>query len=212
MSSVPGTVSKILSFSCVDGPGNRLVLFLQGCNFNCKACHNPHTIGQCNHCGDCVPVCHVDALSLVDGKIVFDPTDCDQCDACLEICPINANPMVSDYTVADVVALLHKHKPFLNGLTVSGGEPTQQLGFVVDLFTAVRADPGLQDLTCFIDTNGHLGASGWDKLLPVTDGVMLDVKAFDTRLHTSMTGKTNSRCLRSAQIARNTLLAGTGQD
>jgi pyruvate-formate lyase-activating enzyme len=46
-----GVVSKILRWSVVDGPGNRLVLFLQGCNFACPGCHNPYTIGQCNDCG-----------------------------------------------------------------------------------------------------------------------------------------------------------------
>jgi len=202
MNSTPGTVSKILNYSCVDGPGNRLVVFLQGCNFNCQACHNPHTIGQCNHCGDCIPACHVDALSMVDGRVVFDPEHCDQCDACLDACPIDANPMVSDHTVADILALLHKHKPFLNGITVSGGEPTQQLKFVIDLFAAIKAAPELQEITCFIDSNGHLGASGWEKLLPVTDGVMLDIKAFSQQLHGAMTGKSNHRSLRSAQILR----------
>jgi pyruvate formate lyase activating enzyme len=37
-------VADLVDTSCVDGPGNRFVVFLQGCTFNCLACHNPHTI------------------------------------------------------------------------------------------------------------------------------------------------------------------------
>ncbi len=36
--------ADVIAFSWVDGPGNRFVLFMQGCNFNCIACHNPQTI------------------------------------------------------------------------------------------------------------------------------------------------------------------------
>ncbi len=43
-STATARVAGLLPFSCVDGPGNRLVLFLQGCDFDCKVCHNPHTI------------------------------------------------------------------------------------------------------------------------------------------------------------------------
>lgn len=39
-----GIVTRILPFSSVDGPGNRSVVFLQGCNFDCLFCHNPETI------------------------------------------------------------------------------------------------------------------------------------------------------------------------
>jgi pyruvate formate lyase activating enzyme len=39
-------VADIVDTSCVDGPGNRYVVFLQGCTFNCLACHNPHTIDR----------------------------------------------------------------------------------------------------------------------------------------------------------------------
>ena len=39
-----GFVADTITFSSVDGPGNRFVVFLQGCNFDCVACHNPQTI------------------------------------------------------------------------------------------------------------------------------------------------------------------------
>lgn len=200
MNSTRATISKILTYSIVDGPGNRLVIFLQGCNFNCACCHNPHTIGECNHCGDCIPACHVDALSLVDGRIAYDPLACDQCDACLEACPISANPMVREYSVAEILELARKHRPFLAGVTVSGGEPTKQLDFVIELFRAIKSDKELAELSCFIDSNGYLNASGWENVLPVTDGVMLDIKSFENPTHQALTGMQNVKSLESARI------------
>jgi len=200
MSFLQAEISKILTWSCVDGPGNRMVLFFQGCNYNCVACHNPHTIGLCNDCGDCVPACPTTALSMRDGKISFDPSACTACDACLEACPINANPMVQTYSVESILALLHENAAFLSGITVSGGEATMQLHFVRALFAAIGRDPALQHLTRFIDTNGHLGPKGWASVLEVTDGVMLDIKAFDPALHQRLTGRSNARSLASAYI------------
>jgi pyruvate formate lyase activating enzyme len=200
MNSTRATVSKVLTYSIVDGPGNRLVVFLQGCNFDCVGCHNPHTIGECNQCGDCIPACHADALSMVGGKVVYEPLRCDQCDDCLAVCPIDANPMVREYRVDEIVALVREHRPFLSGVTVSGGEPTRQLDFVIALFAAIKADGALAGLDCFIDSNGNLGRSGWEALLPVTDGVMLDIKSFDPSLHRELTGNENLLSLASARL------------
>lgn len=44
MRSTPGRLADVVPFSWVDGPGNRFVVFVQGCSFDCIACHNPDTI------------------------------------------------------------------------------------------------------------------------------------------------------------------------
>ncbi|GAB3255419.1 radical SAM protein [Nocardioides dilutus] len=47
MRSTPVRLADVVPFSWVDGPGNRFVVFAQGCPFDCIACHNPETIAPC---------------------------------------------------------------------------------------------------------------------------------------------------------------------
>ncbi|WP_215779987.1 YjjW family glycine radical enzyme activase [Paludibacterium sp. B53371] len=196
-------VSRMLRWSVVDGPGNRMVLFLQGCPFDCPSCHNPHTIGRCDHCGDCLAVCPGGALLREAGRVVYRRDACTHCDACLKVCPRDANPKVQTLGVAAVLALLREQRAFLNGITLSGGEPTGQHAFIAALFAAIKAAPDLCHLSCFIDSNGHFGARGWDRLLPLTDGVMLDIKALDPGRHRHLTGRDPHLSLASAhRLAR----------
>ena len=44
MSQPHGLLADVVRFSWVDGPGNRFAVFFQGCNLDCLACHNPHTM------------------------------------------------------------------------------------------------------------------------------------------------------------------------
>lgn len=194
------TVSRWLPFSCVDGPGNRLVLFLQGCNFRCPGCHNPHTIGLCDDCGDCLAVCPSGALTQREGKVHWQSALCTDCDACLDACPRSANPKTTTMTVAEVLALLRRYGPLLTGITVSGGEATTQLPFVIALFTAIRQAQDLSHLTCLLDSNGSLGEMGWQRLLPVLDGAMIDLKGWRDSVHHSLTGVGRERVLASLQL------------
>jgi len=190
-------VSRVLPFSCVDGLGNRLVLFLQGCNFRCPGCHNPHTIRLCDDCGDCLAVCPSGALAMSEGKVHWQEALCTDCDACLEACPRSANPKTRQMSVAEVLALLRRYGPLLTGVTVSGGEATTQLPFVIALFTAIKAAPDLARLTCLLDSNGSLGETGWQRLVPVLDGAMIDLKGWREPVHLALTGRGRERVLAS---------------
>lgn len=187
-------IAGVVESSAVDGPGNRYVLFLQGCNFDCIACHNPTTIGRCDACGVCVDACPHGALAIAEtGGIVYDAASCDRCRACVAVCPIDADPAIRVVAATVLVEELRRVAPFVGGITVTGGEPTLQLDGLVALFTTIKRDPELARLTTFLDTNGTLTRRGWDRLLPVLDGAMVDLKAADRVLHERITGRGNDR-------------------
>lgn len=182
-------VNKLIPMSVVDGPGNRFAIFLQGCNFNCKYCHNPETIHRCIHCGDCVATCPADALSFVDGNVVWDPAKCVDCDKCIATCTHGASPKVRAMSAADLMAEIEKAMPFIEGISVSGGEATLQAKELIPLFYMAKE----KGLTALIDSNGGMDFSEGDlnRLLEISDGVMLDVKAWEHEDHLRITGRDN---------------------
>lgn len=207
MSSLRGLVADTLEFSSVDGPGNRFVVFLQGCSFDCLACHNPYTINPCVDCGECVDQCPSGALGFTTtGAVTWNPDVCLQEDHCHAVCRYASSPKARHLEVADLLARIRPAAPFLSGVTVSGGEATMQPHFLRALFDAIKADAALSRLTCFVDTNGDAPASTWELLDPVLDGAMVDLKCLDPAIHVALTGSDNARTLDSI-----TRLAGRGK-
>ncbi len=183
-------VNKIIKFSSVDGPGNRMAIFLQGCNYNCDYCHNPETIGVCSSCKKCVDGCPTGALKKEGRKVVWDAKGCVECDKCIRTCPKDASPMVRRYSVEDLLGEIKRVAPFLRGVTISGGESTLQYKELTELFKRVKEET---ELDCFIDTNGSLPL--WEEryreFVEVTDAFMVDVKAWNKKEHKKLTGQGN---------------------
>lgn len=184
-------VNKIIPFSSVDGPGNRTGIFLQHCNFNCAYCHNPETINLCVNCGACVETCPVNALSMVEGKVVWNKSKCVNCDTCIKTCSHCSSPKTTMMTVDEVMNEIEKYAPFIEGITTSGGECTLAEDFLIELFKKAKE----KGLTCFVDSNGSNLFSEMPELLSVTDKVMLDVKAWSKDMHEKYIAKDNSNVL-----------------
>ena len=197
MSMVPpeAVINKIIPLSVVDGPGCRTSVFVQGCNIACAYCHNPETQQLCSGCGLCVSQCPAGALSIQENggetpkenkhdRVIWDESLCVQCDTCIRVCPSHASPKVRRMSAEDVWKEIEKNMPFIQGITVSGGECTLYPEFLTALFR--RA--GKAGLTCFLDSNGCVDLSQYPRLMQVTDQVMLDVKAWDHDVFGRLTG------------------------
>ncbi len=189
-------VNKIIPFSSVDGPGNRTSIFLQECNINCKYCHNPETRNLCINCMACVEKCPTGALLNVDGKVTFDYNKCVLCDTCIKTCKNGASPRIRYMTPEEVMDEVRKQVPFIRGITTSGGECTLNHEFLKELFSLAKKE-GLGTL---IDSNGTYDFELDPELLAVTDGVMLDVKAYDAEDHKRVTDASNEMILKNLEF------------
>lgn len=187
-------IHKILHHSVVDGPGNRAVIFFQGCNFRCAYCHNPETLSLCRSCGECVKKCPAGALKMREGRVIWDQEKCCGCDACIHVCPHLSSPKTREYTPKQVMEELEEDLSFLRGITVSGGECSLWRPFVRELFALARQ----KGLSTLMDSNGSWDYAEDEELLSVCDGVMLDIKALDERAHRELTGNSNRVVLKNA--------------
>ena len=184
-------VNKIIPFSLVDGPGSRVAIFLQGCEFNCQYCHNPETISLCTACEVCIGVCPVGALSARADEIVWDRQTCCGCDACIQACPHSSSPKIRYMSPEQVMEEIAPQLIFARGITTSGGECTLHHDFLVELFRLVHA----KGKTAFVDTNGQRDFREMPDLTQSMDAAMLDIKSTDEQEHRMLTGKSAATVL-----------------
>jgi len=171
-----GRINKVESFGSVDGPGIRFVVFTQGCPMRCKFCHNPETWKFARPSGEgagCTPEKSATGEGDTPGY---------------------------DISADELLARALRYKTYWGrdgGITVSGGEPLAQLDFMLEFFEKAKA-AGVH--TC-IDTSGvtftRHGSTfeKIQKLMDLTDLLLVDIKHIDEPAHRDLTAHGNENII-----------------
>ena len=198
-----GIIFNIQKFCIHDGDGIRTCVFLKGCPLRCIWCHNPESLEKsrtlsfikekCSLCGKCL-ICS--ARESVEGKIVVDREKCINCGRCEEICPGNANEIIGkEADAAEVFAEVMKDKMFYDtsggGLTVTGGEPSYQPEFTLELLTLAKES----GISSAVETCGAGARDFYSEAADLGATFLFDVKCISPTLHKKLTGADNKHIL-----------------
>ncbi len=132
---------KLETFGAVDGPGIRLVVFLQGCPMRCLYCHNPESWEFKNE----------DAWSI---------------------------------SIKQIIDEYENNKSYYSnggGITVSGGEPTYHLDFLLGLAKECKKR-GIHltiDTSCFYWDKSKELTQKHQQLAELVDLWLIDIKSID---------------------------------
>ncbi len=205
-----GVIFNIQRYSIHDGPGVRTTVFLKGCPLSCFWCQNPESQAmkpevlfdknRCTSCGQCIIACSSGANWLAGDGVKIDRDKCTGCGKCIEGCPNEARKLTGRYaTVGEVMEEILKDRRFYEnsggGITLSGGEPTLQSEFALQLLQRCK-EGGLHTA---LDTCGYVPWQTMQKLLEYTDLVLYDIKCLDATKHSKATGKPNDLIIANAK-------------
>jgi pyruvate formate lyase activating enzyme len=167
-----GLIFDIRRFTVHDGPGIRSTVFFKGCPLKCWWCHNPES-------RNCYPEESVKTVKL-EGR------------------SFSRKELTGELmSVEDVMTVILKDKVFYQessgGVTFSGGEPLLQPGFLHDLLTACKAE----GLHTTVDTSGYATQEIIEKIYPLTDLFLYDLKLIEDAEHLKYTGVSNKLILKN---------------
>ncbi len=200
---------EIQKFSTEDGPGIRTTVFFKQCPLKCIWCHNPESIlkepqlewfkHKCIGCKTCIEICQEKALSFDEDGLHIDREKCTSCGDCSDECPSTALNMLGKlWKLEDLYYEIEKDKVYYTksngGITVSGGEPTQQPNFVADFLKKCKEN----GISTALDTCGYASKKVYEEILQYVDLVLLDIKHIDSEKHKEYTGVPNETILENA--------------
>ena len=199
-----GTVFNIQKFCIHDGDGIRTCVFLKGCPLRCVWCHNPESLEKkpvlsfnsqkCTSCGKCLAVCSL--RTIENGNINIDRKKCIACGKCETVCLNDVNEIIGkEMTANEVMSEVLKDKMFYDtsggGLTVTGGEPSYQPEFTLELLSLAKES----GISLAIETCGVGTREFYQKVADLGTTFLFDIKCLDPMQHEKLTGTDNAHIM-----------------
>lgn len=204
-----GTVFHVQKFCIHDGDGIRTTVFFKGCPLRCIWCHNPEGLSptpslmfyseRCTACGRCLAVCRARHRAET-GEITLDRTQCIVCGNCTQVCRQNANEIIGKQVTADeVFESVMQDRIFYEtsggGMTLSGGEPSMQPEFALQLLTMAK-DAGIGRA---VESCGIGNRDFYERAAALGTVFLYDLKCMDSVRHRQLTGVENTKILSNLQ-------------
>jgi pyruvate formate lyase activating enzyme len=233
-STTKALVFDIQRLSLDDGPGIRTSVFFKGCPLRCLWCHNPEGLEArpellyraraCVGCGACVKACAagVHSFALEEGRRVHlvNHAACSLNAACLEVCCYDALEIAGRrYSVDELLAEIEGDRAWFGstggGITLTGGEPMMQAGFIEELIARAEG------IGICMETSGFAPTADFLKVMGGIELFLFDYKATDPRKHRELCGIDNELilanlgelCARGAKVElRLPLVPGVNDD
>ena len=219
-----GLVYDIQSFSVQDGPGVRTTVFFKGCPLHCPWCHSPESqsfhkqlswisqrctgLGGCrSRCMEACPEKAIEAGETAKSSLTGEDMLrihvrrelCTDCGVCTEKCYPGALSICgTEYTAQELLERVLRDRRFFRddgGVTLSGGECLCQIEVVGQLLQLLK-DEGIHTA---VDTTGYAAWETVERVLPLTDLFLYDLKHMDSAKHKAATGVPNERIHENAR-------------
>lgn len=203
-------IFDIKRFAINDGPGIRTTLFMKGCPLRCVWCHNPEGISpkpvklytkkKCIGCQSCVDICPQHNLTLTtDG--IKEVGNCILCGKCTDECPTLALQMAGkEWEMDKLMEIVEKERKVMEdsegGVTVCGGEPLMHPDYLIALLTELKG----RGIHRTVDTTLFASEQTVERVMPLADLFLVDLKHMDCENHKFYTGVPNEQILSNIRL------------
>jgi len=160
---------------------------------------------RCNpvECGGyaCLDVCPFNSpgINPANNKIQFDHDSCTRCDKCFGVCtPRALEPIGNWWNVEELTKKILIDKKFFDstggGVTISGGEPTLQMGFLHRFLVALKQE----NINTGLETSGMFPIKQFQtEILPYLDFIYFDLKLIHPEESRKFIGRSNEQIIKN---------------